>query len=48
MYYALNILWLIDRDDLWLKTYEYGLQKKIKPRDELTRRYEELKRQMEL
>ena len=48
LYYALDILWLIDRDDLWLKTYEYGLQKKIKPRDELTRRYEELKRQMEL
>ena len=44
LYCALKVFWYIDRNDLWIKTYEYGLRKKIEPRDELTRRYEELKR----
>ena len=44
---ALERFWLIDRNDLWLKTYEYGIQKKIEPRDGLMKRYEELKRQAE-
>ena len=47
LYCALELLWFIDRDDLWIKTYEYGLRKKIKPREETIREYEELKRQAE-
>lgn len=30
-------------DELWLKVYEYGLRKRIKPRDSLREEYEERK-----
>ena len=43
LYCALELIELMEEDDLWIKTYEYGVKKKIKPRDNLKTRYEELK-----
>lgn len=42
LYCALEIVDWIEDDALWIKVYEYGLSKKIQPRDCLTRKYERL------
>lgn len=44
LYRALNIVNWMEKDDLWLKVYEYGIKKKIKPRDYLQVEYERRKR----
>ncbi len=44
LYCALDLVALMDEDDLWLRVYEYGLRKKIKPRDRLREAYEYRKR----
>lgn len=41
LYRALRLMEWIDEDELWLQIYEYALKKKIKPRDELVRKYRE-------
>lgn len=40
---ALDLIECTGEDDLWIKVYEYGLQKKVKPREQLRRQYEERK-----
>ena len=40
---ALDLIECTSEDDLWIKVYEYGLQKKVKPREQLRRQYEERK-----
>ncbi|MCM1541538.1 MAG: hypothetical protein NC121_09765 [Blautia sp.] len=45
LYRALEIVDIMDEDDLWLKVYEYGVRKKIRPRERLRQMYEERKRQ---
>ena len=39
LYRALWLMDLLDEDELWLQIYEYGLKKKIQPRDELVKKY---------
>lgn len=46
LYCALERVDCMERDDLWLKVYEYGVRKKIKPRKELKEEYEKRKSQM--
>lgn len=46
LYRALDLISRIDDNDLWMKVYEYGIQKKIKPRDDLIRTYEKLKKEI--
>ena len=43
LYCALEVVEWLDDDELWLKIYEYGIEKKIEPRDSLIRKYNELK-----
>lgn len=42
LYRALSLVELLDDDGMWIQVYEYGLRKKIKPRDYLKKRYEEI------
>lgn len=44
LYRALDLADWMDEDDLWIKVYEYGIGKKIEPRDILREEYEERKR----
>lgn len=46
LYCALDLAYRMGEDELWLKVYEYGLRKKIKPRDSLRRIYEERKKEI--
>ncbi|MDC7289100.1 hypothetical protein NXH76_14925 [Blautia schinkii] len=41
LYCALQLADLLDEAEAWLKIYEYGIKKKIKPRDYLCREYED-------
>lgn len=41
LYCALERVAWMEEDDLWLKVYEYGIEKKIQPRDRLRKEYEE-------
>lgn len=47
LYCALDLINIIENDDLWIKVYEYGVKKRIKPRDCLKDRYEILKKEKE-
>lgn len=47
LYCALDMINIIENDDLWIKVYEYGVKKRIKPRDCLKDRYEILKKEKE-
>lgn len=42
LYCALKIVDWVEDDALWIKVYEYGIGKKIVPRDYLTRKYKQL------
>lgn len=42
LYCALDIVDRVENDALWIKVYEYGIRKKIKPRDSLVRKYKQL------
>ena len=42
VYCALDIVDCVENDALWVHVYEYGIGKKIKPRDCLVRKYEQL------
>lgn len=44
LYCALNLVKCLEEDDLWIKVYEYGIQKKIMPRSSLQSEYREKKR----
>ena len=41
LYRALNLVDWMDDDETWIKVYEYGISRKIKPRDTLAERYKE-------
>lgn len=41
LYCALRVADIIDDDEMWKEIYKYGLSQKIKPRDELTKEYQE-------
>lgn len=41
LYRALQLIDWMERDELWIKTYEYGLKQKIRPRDRLKAAYQE-------
>lgn len=41
LYRILNLIDWMDEDDLWINVYEYGIKKKIKPRDSLKAEHEE-------
>lgn len=41
---ALDIVDWEENDELWMQVYEYGVSKKIKPRDPLVKKYNELNR----
>ncbi|MDE7187378.1 MAG: hypothetical protein K2O13_07715 [Lachnospiraceae bacterium] len=43
LYCALKIADWVDDEELWIKIYEYGIGKKIKPREWLVGKYESLK-----
>lgn len=43
LYCALDLIEIMDDKTLWIKVYEYGIRKKIKPRDSLQRTYHKLK-----
>ncbi len=42
LYCALDIVDWMEDDALWITVYEYGIGKKIKPRDSLTQKYQQL------
>lgn len=42
LYCALDIVEWAENNALWIQVYEYGIRKKIKPRDSLVRKYKEL------
>ena len=44
LYRALCLAEWLNEDDSWLQIYEYGIRKKIKPREELVREYQERKK----
>lgn len=44
LYCALEIAEWEENDELWLQIYEYGIGQKIAPRDSLTKKYNEFKR----
>lgn len=46
LYRALDRVDWMEKDDLWLKVYEYGVRKKIEPRKRLKEEYEKRKSQM--
>lgn len=39
LYCILNLIDIMEEDELWIKTYEYGIREKIKPRDSLVTEY---------
>lgn len=41
LYRALEAADILGDDEAWIEIYKYGLLKKIKPRDELTKEYQE-------
>ena len=41
LYRALEVTDIVGDDEVWKEIYKYGLSKKIKPRDELVKRYRE-------
>lgn len=41
LYCALQVADFMEEDELWLKIYEYGVSKKIKPRENLQKEYRE-------
>lgn len=43
LYKALCLAEWLNEDDSWLRIYEYGIKKKIKPRDYLVREYQKRK-----
>lgn len=43
LYCALNIVDWEENDELWMQVYEYGIGKKIVPRDSLIKKYNKLK-----
>ena len=43
MYCALRIADWVEDEELWIKIYEYGISKKIEPRDRLVAKYESMK-----
>ena len=43
LYKALCLAEWLNEDDSWLRIYEYGIKKKIKPRDYLVREYQRRK-----
>lgn len=43
LYCALDLVEWEENDELWMQVYEYGIGKKIKPRDSLVKKYHELK-----
>lgn len=45
LYCALRTVDWMEEEALWATVYEYGLGKKIKPRDSLVRRYQEIKQE---
>lgn len=45
LYCILDLIHIMEDDDLWIRVYEYGIRKKIKPRDYLKDKYEKLKRE---
>ena len=45
LYCALDLIDWMDEEELWIKVYEYGVKKKINPRDYLRTQYEERKSQ---
>lgn len=47
LYRALRLMEWMDEDELWIKVYEYGLKKKIKPRDRLQAVYKERKKSVD-
>ena len=42
LYRALDIADWVEDDALWIKVYEHGISKKIKPRDSLVQKYRQL------
>lgn len=45
LYCALRTVEWMEDDELWMTIYEYGIGKKIKPRNSLAERYQQLKQQ---
>lgn len=43
IYRILNVVAWMDENELWIKVYEYGLKKKIEPRDSLQKEYAQRK-----
>ena len=41
LYCALDLIDWMDDNETWIKVYEYGISRKIKPRDSLVESYEE-------
>lgn len=46
MYCALQLMDWMEEEELWIKVYEYGISKKIRPREGLIRSYEKRKNKM--
>lgn len=44
LYWALDLVEWSGNDDLWKQVYRYGLTKKIKLRDSLVKKYEQMMR----
>ena len=40
LYRALDLMNMMDEDDMWIQIYEYGVKKKIKPREFLQESYQ--------
>lgn len=47
LYRALGLAERMDEEELWIKVYEYGIAKKIKPRSSLREEYKERRRMQE-
>ena len=43
LYCALDLVNWVDADDLWIEVYEYGIRKRIRPRESLAAEYEKRK-----
>ncbi len=43
LFCALQVVEWMEADELWTTVYEYGIGKKIEPRDSLVRKYQEMK-----
>lgn len=48
LYCALRLIEWLEEEELWIKVYEYGVSKKIDPRDELRESYEKRKNDITL